>query len=841
MKYTKYLIIKLLFIAICLMPLFAKAQRIAKFSFEGQTGENTVLDSVSLVKFSIANHFNFPERINGTSGQALRLDGYSSWAHNSTFKLPALTSKLTISAWFAPECFTKENAAIISQIDNNSGFAVSVNSWGNVTFDFFADSKKYSIQTSRALKRYCWNFVATSIDLNEKRARIWVNGEEWASTNLLGHQSITISQSTLYLGRHTSPANFSNFLLTALNGAIDEVCLYNSVCPDEELNAEYEKHKNKIPALNISPEIRYKNDYLRPRYHAMPNAAWTNEPYGLIWYKGKYHLFFQKNPNGPYLYFMHWGHLASPDLVNWTEEKIALAPSPGFDNFGIWSGALIKGANEQAVIFYTGVDGAKAGIGMATSTEDSLIHWTKNPGNPLIPNPPSGYASMDFRDPFLWKSGDTYYMMVGSGLQNNGGGILFTYKSTNLINWQSIPPLYKSANINASGTFWEMPFFYQLNENTYLLGVTPVPTQSKPAETLYWLGKWENETFQPFNTTPQKLELINNRLLSPAINPDENQQPVYLGIIPEDRDVNAQVKGEWRHIFSLPRSIRLLKDSLIGQVPHPNLCRLRTELVKIENREILPGTKNNLTEIRGNQLELEIKIKASANAKFMLQLFKHETEQEFTSLIFDVGQNRVSLDRRQSALSGMPLDYTGSSYIFNPSDTINLRLFLDHSVLEVFIDQLTVFSCRVYPTLEESQLIDFITQIGKTEIVELNAWKMKNTKDVASAETCPLINLPESFHKLSNNPTNLGKTEIEKPKIHLYPNPASDYLTIDIPENYPKTKQLSVQDICGREIIQYTISQKRLNLNISTLKNGIYFLCMDDGKSTKRQKFIVIH
>jgi len=450
---------------------------------------------------------------------------------------------------------------------------------------------------------------------------------------------------------------------------------------------------------------------------------------------------------------------------------------------------------------------------------------------------------MDFRDPFLWKSGNVYYMIIGSGLQNNGGGILFTYSSSDLINWANVLPLYQNTNVFEAGIFWEMPFFFPINDKVWVLGVTPVPTQTKPAETIYWTGTWENGKFSPFNSKPFKMEFINGRMLSPSFIVDESNRITYIGIIPEDRDVNAQVNAEWRNVFSLPRVVRFLKDSLIGQVPHPNLCRLHQDTTTILHRILLPGVKNNLPEIYGNQMEMSIKIKADSGSNFAIQVFKNEDEQEYTSLIFNMSQNKIACDRRQSSLAVTPKDYLGNDYIFDPKDTINVNIFLDHSILEVFVDQLIVFSCRIYPTRIESQKTDFIVSAGKAEILELKAWKMKSMLDVSTNEVCEQVSLPNAFrHKETSN--GIFSAKAGKQNFSLFPNPAQKFITIEFGHVGSLPFALNVFDTSGRQRMSRNVSQgnctgNKLGLDISGLENGVYLMKVAYERETNSRLFIV--
>lgn len=815
-----------LFLLCSLFVTSAYAQTVVEFKFDDTTGNTITKESLSNTDFTLKNNFNRPERIAGVSGNALRLDGWSTWAESTSFVPPSVGNQFSIETWYATEAFPAENASIIHQDDNQKGFSLQVGSFGSLTFVFWVESFSKVVTSSIALEKYKWNHIAATADLVAGVSKLYINGVEAASVNI-GTSTLpfAFANTTMYLGRRNILKTFAGFSLNTLNGALDELKIHKTALTPQQIQTNYNQYKNIIPDLNINPDIRHAGDRLRPQYHAMPNTSWTNEPYGLIYFKGKYHLFFQKNPNGPYLYFMHWGHLTSTDLVNWQEEKIALAPSQGFSSFGKWSGTTIKDETGKPVIVFTGVNGAKAGIGVAFANSDTLDKWTEYIGNPVVSAPPSAYQHMDFRDPYVWKEGAIYYMIVGSGLQNNGGGILFMYKSNDLKTWLSVQPLYQNSNTSLSGTFWEMPFFYKINDTDYVLQVLPIPTSSARARSLYWIGKFENDKFIPYFTQPKPLEYINEKMLAPAIGTDETRQPAYIGIIPDDRDVNDQIKAGWRHTFSLPRVLRLLKDSTLGQIPHPNLCRLRTNPVQVKNRKIVSGNSFNIPEVEGVQTELEFKVKAAENSKFLIQVFKNTDLTELTSIGFDLKRNEISLDRQLSTLSNASKTKETVPYILNFKDTMTAKLFLDRSVLEIFIDNVIIFSARVYPSKASSNKIDLVVPEGSAEIIELNAWQMKPMRQVTTTEVCPIPakDLPQRLRTLSDVTAIIEKKTTEK-GFSLTPSVSSDFLRLNSEStDFPNNTIVSIYSIDGRLMNSLKVHENT-NLTIADLKAGTYIV-----------------
>ena len=794
---------------------------IAQFSFDENTGDVTTLESIGQASFSVANHFQKPEHPDAPHGRALRLDGYSTWAFHNSFTLPGITKKMAVEIWYATECFNEKSVGLISQLTGSAGFAIKVSPYGKLFCQYYADNQNYFFTSVQSIKTYQWNHIFLQIDLDAKKTQLYVNGELWAEQTLGEHNHLSLANTVMYLGRGNDSPDFQGFLLSAANGAIDEVQIFNQEFTPQAITARYNAIGYMETDLFIDHHIRHAGDHLRPRYHVMPNTSWANESYGLTYYDSTYHLFFQKNPNSPTLYFMHWGHWSSPDLVTWKEERIALAPQAGFSGFGCWSGTTTYDENGIPVIAYTGVNGQKAGIGIAHPVDSQLIKWETLPGNPVIPNPPANFPHLDFRDPYIWKEDDgTYYMIVGSGLQNNGGGILFSYKSQNLTDWQTILPIYQNNNVAQSGKFWEMPSFQKMENGDYILIVTPV-FNGAPAQALYWVGSFADEKFTPYNPAPQPFEHITRNLLSPAFGRDEADRLTYIGIIPEDRDVNDQIAAGWRQTFSIPRVARLLEDGRIGHYPHPNLCRLRRNNVPIENREIATGSNFNLPEIQGDQYEIDMVIVPEPGAQFALQIFKNQAATLFTSIYGDLKTNKLGINRNLSSPYPTTEDTRFAPYVFR--DTVRLRVFVDHSIAEVFVDNLAVISARVYPG-ENQQLIDFVVPDGKVTIKRLDFWELGDKEEPFQAETCEPDYLPEAF--LSGIFENIPSVK----RLHVSPNPTRDTLFLNLAEKSThRLFDMKVYDAGGRLIIHNPNFNAVGDLDVSKLPNGSYFLLLNNA------------
>lgn len=201
-----------------------------------------------------------------------------------------------------------------------------------------------------------------------------------------------------------------------------------------------------------------------PRFHA--TKGYTNDPNGLVFFKGLYHVFFQSadgrmnNLEQP----VCWGHAVSRDLVQWQQVENALLPDQPYEkDQGCWSGsAVVK--DDKLYLFYTGAARPCASVNVAWSKDG--IHFEKYAENPVIPRGPEDADSWEFCDPKVQKIGDVYHMVVGNSA--NGIGRVVRYTSTDLLHWEYAGVLYENREL---GTMLECPDFFPL-EDRYVLMVS---------------------------------------------------------------------------------------------------------------------------------------------------------------------------------------------------------------------------------------------------------------------------------------------------------------------------------------------------------------------------------
>lgn len=419
---------------------------------------------------------------------------------------------------------------------------------------------------------------------------------------------------------------------------------------------------------------------------------------------GRYHLFYQKNPNGPYWQQIHWGHMASDDLRSWVEQPIALAPEPGIDRAGAWSGGAVV-ANGAPTLIYTPVDGAKARVGLATS-DASMRAWRKVPENPVIDGKPEGVD--EIRDPFVWGEDGAWNLLIGSGVAAEGGKALL-YTSPDLRTFRYEGPAFEGDRAT-SGIFWEMPTLIDLGDKHALL-VTTVE-EGAPARGLYWLGRWDGRRFVPDHPEPKRQELLDG-MLSPTVARDAAGRLVAIGIVPETRGSVEQRAAGWAHTFDLPRVLSLCKGGeAMCQRAAPELSALRGEHRRVASLALGPETVLP-PAFAGDQIEILAELEPNG-AEVGLEVLRSPDGAERTRLAFDPSRGRFAHDGREVDL---PLA---------AGEPLRLHVFVDHSVMDVFVNERFAYSARVYPSRPDSLGVRaFASAGGAGRLRSLDLWEVR--------------------------------------------------------------------------------------------------------------------
>ncbi len=473
----------------------------------------------------------------------------------------------------------------------------------------------------------------------------------------------------------------------------------------------------------------FRDDPHRPQYHYMPPFHWMNDPNGLIQWNDTYHLFYQYNPNGAFHGTIHWGHAVSQDLVHWDDWPIALTPTPGdHDHDGCWSGCAIN-HDGTPTLFYSGVHPQV--VCMAASPDD-LLTWQKFPGNPVIVGPPVDIATEgEFRDPFVWHEPDGWYMLMGTRNAAVGGALLL-YRSDDLLTWEYLHPLMCGDKYQTTpfwtGSMWECPSLVKLGNKRALIIVSFQHHESlRLLYAGYFVGEYKN---RHFSSGKQGLVDYGYSFYAPQVMTDESNRSLMWGWLREGRGNAIQRQAGWSGVMSLPRSLAVGEDDVLLMSPAPELETLRGEEFRLDDMIINPDTPNLLSTVRGNTLEILLDVEFQSVTTFSLKVRCDPNNIEQTLISYDALRQNLVVDTSQASLDRtLSTEAITVSHPLPRPNTLTLRIFIDRSVIELFADERTCITSRIYPTRPDSVGLRFFAKNGPVTIRRLSIWPMKSIWD----------------------------------------------------------------------------------------------------------------
>ena len=462
-------------------------------------------------------------------------------------------------------------------------------------------------------------------------------------------------------------------------------------------------------------------DALRPQYHLMPASNWMNDPNGPIFFRGQYHMFHQYDPDGATWGNMHWAHAVSPDMVHWTHEPTAIAPTPnGFDRDGVFSGSAVLDGDVPTVI-YTGVlppssdaettlrDGKHVWREvqcLAVSKDPGLRTWKKLP-DPVISAPPAGMKVTGFRDPCVWREDGAWWLVLGSGTRERGGGILL-YRSTNLRKWKYVhsmiengPSGKNTTNPVDDGDMWECPDFFALGGKHVLL----ISTMGKVL--------WKAGTYKGRRFTPEKEGVVDHGAYYAAKSMlDHDGNRILWGWIPETRPESQFSAAGWAGAMSLPRVLSLNSEGELAMDVAPTVEQLRGNHTGFQAGTAREIKERVISEVRLSNLsaELRAEVQPQSSRKAELRLLGGKGE-PFASIAVADGPRGRELN-----VNGILAPVGGPA-----GSPVRVHASVDASVLEVFANETVVITARVYRAPSGPLRLKVE---GDPGIVALDVWQM---------------------------------------------------------------------------------------------------------------------
>lgn len=437
-------------------------------------------------------------------------------------------------------------------------------------------------------------------------------------------------------------------------------------------------------------------DLLRPVYHFTSPAQWMNDINGPLFHNGWYHIFYQHNPYDDVWGQMHWGHARSRDLVHWEHLPIALWPSREQGEAHCYSGCAALNEAGEPLIFYTSIGHELPEQWIAKGSDD-LITWEKYSQNPFLTMADHGGLFIrEWRDPFIFTAGGRTCMVLGGKLEDKNGGeavaVVYEAKDGRLLDWRYRGILFRHPN-KALGSL-ECPNFFPLDSRFVLLDSPYGPVE-------YFTGSFDADAFR-FESNVRGQVDYSDQYYATNVLYDETGRCILLGWVRGFKDGRG-----WNGCMSLPRIITLDDRGRLIQQPAKELEALREQCIRIvpqtlENRSFTPS-------IEGETLEIKTVLRPGDAKRCGIR----------------VGCDDGGSGGAAVTVTGQAVTVAGTEVPLEGGDEVSLHLFLDRSVLEVFIDGGRRCVTRVIDFQPNRRRIQFFAEEGRAQFETTEVWTLR--------------------------------------------------------------------------------------------------------------------
>ena len=474
----------------------------------------------------------------------------------------------------------------------------------------------------------------------------------------------------------------------------------------------------------IDKKLPERGQDYRLGYHLSTPAGWMNDPNGLVVFRGEYHVFYQHHPYSAQWGPMHWGHAKSRDLVHWEHLPIALAPSEAYDRDGCFSGSAVV-VDDTLYLIYTGHqwlgktrnDEQIRQVQCLASSSDGIT-FTKH--GVVLQTPPEP-GIMHWRDPKVWMRDGQWWMALGA--RQGDDPQLLIYRSRDLHHWDYLGCALQGQR-DTDGYMWECPDIFDLDGCDVFLYS---PQGLKPSgydnwnlyQNSYRTGRLDDSgRFHPCGEL-HELDHGHDFYAAQTLLAPDGRRLLWAWMDMWESPMPSQ-EQHWCGALSLPRELSRDGERLRMR-PARELMALRQSQSVLQIGEI-KSTRCEL-DIQGALLEfeLELDLAGSSAERFGLALRCSEDGQEYTLLYFDAMARRLVLDRQYS---GAGVSGARSVPIAAGQTRIALRIFLDRSSIEVFIDDGAYsLSSRIYPRPDSLSARAFAIN-GCGSFGAISVWKL---------------------------------------------------------------------------------------------------------------------
>jgi len=493
------------------------------------------------------------------------------------------------------------------------------------------------------------------------------------------------------------------------------------------------------PLMQRFREARRKlaDDPFRPAYHFFSPEAQLNDPNGLCFWQARWHLFYQANPPDDHRW--HWAHAVSDDLIHWRDLPYALYPNPEEQ---CYSGATYVDGNRVIAMYH----GRELGNMAAVAHDPLLLNWDKVTGNTVIPLNQDGkrfhflsHEPLPYRiyDACIWKKDGMYYSLSGSVDYDGPAGkpmlAEFLFRSKDLAKWEFVHQFVEGNRFTQPGDDGACPYFWPIGDRHILIFF------SHTSSAQYLLGDYDTQT-DKFNATAHGRfcfgPVVPGAVQAPSAAPDGKG-----GVIAIFNMNPAMAARKSDGLMTLPRRLTLVGKEDLHQEPAGDIESLRGEHQHVAATKLPANQEIVLPNVHGNTVELNAEIDAKDATMVELNVLRSANAEEITRIV--LFKNRQVSSRfmpPQQKLSVVTLDNTRSSLLpeaqsrppetasvfIPPEEPFKLRVFVDRSVVEVFINGRQCLAVRVQPSRPDSLGVSLRAQGQDAELRSLDVWQMKS-------------------------------------------------------------------------------------------------------------------
>jgi len=466
----------------------------------------------------------------------------------------------------------------------------------------------------------------------------------------------------------------------------------------------------------------------RPQVHFSPREHWTNDPNGLVFFHGEYHLFFQFNPFGDEWGHMSWGHAVSKDLLHWQELPVAI---PEKDGEMVFTGSVVVDqknssgfcapGSECLVAVYTGhysTTGKTLQTQNLAYSRDDGRTWTRYSGNPVL-----DLHMADFRDPSVsWDEARKHWLMVVSLPKERR--VRF-YTSADLKQWVQASDFGPAGNVDGD---WECPDLLHIPGEksgggmwALKVGLNPGAPQGGSGEQ-YFLGDFDGKQFTA-SSEPGSHGWTNygkdDYCAISFYGIPKSEKPILIGWMNNWQYASKLPTSPWRGQMSLPRRLSLLKDAgglALAQEPV-------TAALRGDHSEISTSNGGKLSNsVQEPPFEVDLNFGRPSETVFGVRLYTDE--QHWTEIGFDQVKKEFYIDRTKSGTAIAPEFPGRTTAPLIASRSYDLRLIVDRLSIEAYAQNGTIAMTDLIFPPSQSNRIESFSGSGKAVLVKGEIWKL---------------------------------------------------------------------------------------------------------------------